>query len=151
MRRRGERKKWSEQTTMNGGNDRDADKGLIWKLPKVTTKEFGKVGPAFGFGAGCGLGFGLGIIGGVGIGPGIPGLHLGLGVGVGCGVGLGFGYGMGRGVAYDDNKRYSNIEKPFNGSYVPSQNEVDALIDEFVIKTKRLMVAASKEIDKWRR
>lgn len=31
------------------------------------------------------------------------------------------------------------------------RNEVDALIDEFVIKTKRLMVAASKEIDKWRR
>ncbi|XP_021775308.1 uncharacterized protein LOC110739153 [Chenopodium quinoa] len=149
-RRRGERNKLSDQT-MSGANDRDADKGLLWKLPEIQTKDFGKIGPAFSFGAGCGFGFGLGVIGGFGIGPGIPGLQLGLGVGAGCGVGLGFGYGVGRGVAYDDRKRYSNIGRPFNGSYVPSHNEVGALVDELVINTKKLMVAASKEMDKWRR
>lgn len=65
MRRRGERerKKWSGEM-MNGGDDRDADKGLIWKLPVLKTKELGKIGPAFAFGAGCGFGFGVGLIGG---------------------------------------------------------------------------------------
>lgn len=136
---------------MNGGNDRDSDKGLLWKLPVVKTKDFGKLGPGFGFGAGCGFGFGLGVLGGVGFGPGIPGLHLGLGVGVGCGVGLGFGYGIGKGVGYDESRRYSNIGKPFTGSYGPSQDELGALVDELVIYTKKVVVAASKEIDKWRR
>uniref|UniRef100_A0A803N0R7 Uncharacterized protein n=1 Tax=Chenopodium quinoa TaxID=63459 RepID=A0A803N0R7_CHEQI len=88
-RRRGERNKLSDQT-MSGANDRDADKGLLWKLPEIQTKDFGKIGPAFSFGAGCGFGFGLGVIGG-------------------------------------------------------------ALVDELVINTKKLMVAASKEMDKWRR
>lgn len=46
---------------------------------------------------------------GAGFGPGIPGLQVGFGVGVGCGVGVGFGYGLGRGVAQDENRRYSNI------------------------------------------
>jgi len=34
---------------------------------------------------------------------------LGFGVGAGCGIGIGFGYGFGKGVAYDENGRYSNI------------------------------------------
>lgn len=47
-----------------GGRNDEEDKGLLWKLPEVRFKEFGKVGPAFGFGAGCGVGFGVGLIGG---------------------------------------------------------------------------------------
>ncbi|KAK9748934.1 hypothetical protein RND81_02G091500 [Saponaria officinalis] len=133
---------------MNNGEE----KGLLWRLPVVKVKDVGKIGPGFGFGVGCGLGFGLGLIGGAGFGPGIPGLQLGLGVGAGCGVGLGFGYGAGKGVAYDENRRYSNVGKPpFQGSYVPSQDDIGALVDELVINTKRLVVVASKEIDKWRR
>lgn len=51
------------------GSERDErdigdDKGLLWKLPVVESKRFGKLGPAFGFGAGCGLGFGIGLLGG---------------------------------------------------------------------------------------
>ena len=34
---------------------------------------------------------------------------MGFGVGAGCGIGIGFGYGFGKGVAYDENGRYSNI------------------------------------------
>ncbi|KAJ6291737.1 hypothetical protein OIU76_023760 [Salix suchowensis] len=99
------------------GNDKsgEEEKGLLWKLPEVRFKEFGKVGPAFGFGAGCGVGFGVGLVGGVGIGPGIPGLQFGLGLGAGCGIGYGFGYGVGRGVAHDEKRRYSNAGKNFRG------------------------------------
>lgn len=46
---------------------------------------------------------------GAGFGPGIPGLHVGIGIGAGCGVGLGFGYGVGKGIALDENRRYSNV------------------------------------------
>lgn len=51
---------------------------------------------------------------GAGFGPGIPGLQLGFGFGAGCGVGVGFGYGVGRGIAYDDNRKYSNVGKAFH-------------------------------------
>lgn len=51
------------------------------------------------------------LVSGVGLGPGIPGLQIGFGVGAGCGAGVGFGYGMGRGVAYDENRRYTNVGK----------------------------------------
>ncbi|KAF8405634.1 hypothetical protein HHK36_007710 [Tetracentron sinense] len=89
---------------------------------------------------------------GAGFGPGIPGLQFGFGVGAGCGVGLGFGYGVGRGIAYDENRRYTNVGKIFNGAgNLPSQDEIGALIDEVVINTKKLIRATSKEIDKWRR
>ena len=47
----------------------------------------------------------------MGVGPGIPGLQLGLGAGAGCGLGLGFGYGVGRGIAFDYNRRYSNVAR----------------------------------------
>jgi hypothetical protein len=40
------------------------EKGLLWKLPQVNSKQLGKLGPAFGFGAGCGLGLGIGLLGG---------------------------------------------------------------------------------------
>ncbi|KAJ8441514.1 hypothetical protein Cgig2_026315 [Carnegiea gigantea] len=120
---------------MNGGGRDVEDRGLLWKLPVMSTKELGKIGPGFGFGAGCGFGFGIGLLGGAGFGPGIPGLQFGFGIGIGCGVGLGFGYGVGRGIAYDENKR----------------NEMAALLDELVVNTKKLIVAASKEVDKWRR
>ena len=50
---------------------------------------------------------------GAGLGYGFPGLTLGFGVGAGCGVGIGFGYGLGKGIAYDENKRYSNVGKMF--------------------------------------
>lgn len=139
---------------MNGGNGRDRDggeRGLLWKLPLVTSKELGKLGPGFGFGAGCGFGFGIGLLGGAGFGPGIPGLQLGFGIGVGCGVGLGFGYGVGRGIAYDESRRYSNVGKPFHGSHLPSQDELGAVVGELVLNTKKLIKEASKEIDKWRR
>ncbi|CAD6272110.1 unnamed protein product [Miscanthus lutarioriparius] len=46
---------------------------------------------------------------GAGVGSGFPGLSLGFGVGAGCGIGIGFGHGFGKGVAYDENGRYSNI------------------------------------------
>ncbi|XP_021678973.2 uncharacterized protein LOC110663838 isoform X2 [Hevea brasiliensis] len=93
----------------------EEEKGLLWKLPEVRFKDFGKAGPAFGLGAGCGVGFGVGLIGGVGLGPGIPGLQMGFGFGAGCGIGYGFGYGVGRGVAHDENRRYSNVGKFFHG------------------------------------
>lgn len=122
----------------------DDDKGLLWKLPQVRIKDVGKVGPAFGLGFGCGFGFGAGLIGGVGFGPGVPGLQFGLGFGAGCGIGVGFGYGVGRGAAYDHSRSYYNVGKP-------SLDEVDSLIDELVVHTKKLVKATSKEIDKWRR
>ncbi|KAK8970896.1 hypothetical protein KSP40_PGU011475 [Platanthera guangdongensis] len=42
----------------NGGN-----KGLLWRLPVVKSKEIGKLGPGIGFGAGCGVGLGVGLFG----------------------------------------------------------------------------------------
>ena len=49
---------------MNGTDDVDDDRGLIWRLPLIRSKELGKLGPAVGFGAGCGFGLGLGLLGG---------------------------------------------------------------------------------------
>lgn len=134
---------------MNGG---DEEKGLIWKLPVVKSKQLGKIGPAFGLGIGCGFGIGIGLIGGAGFGPGIPGLQLGFGVGAGCGIGLGFGYAVGRGYAYDDNRRYSNVGKVFNrpGNF-PDHDEVGQLVDEIVENTKKLIKATSQQLEKWRR
>ncbi|CAN8246641.1 unnamed protein product [Cochlearia groenlandica] len=122
----------------------DDDKGLLWKLPQIRIRDVGKVGPALGLGLGCGFGFGAGLIGGLGFGPGVPGLQFGLGFGAGCGIGVGFGYGVGRGAAYDHSRSYHNVGKP-------SLDEVDSLIDELVVSTKRFVKATSKEIDKWRR
>jgi hypothetical protein len=42
-------------TAKRGGGQ----KGLLWRLPEVTSKELGKIGPAFGLGIGCGAGIGL--------------------------------------------------------------------------------------------
>ncbi|XP_059631071.1 protein TRIGALACTOSYLDIACYLGLYCEROL 5, chloroplastic [Cornus florida] len=135
-----------------GRNGRDEEeKGLLWKLPVLQSNQLGKLGPAFGFGAGCGVGLGVGLIGGTGFGPGLPGLQLGFGLGAGCGVGLGFGYGMGRGVAYDESRRHSNVGKLFNGRNLPSQDEINALVDDLVMNTKKLIKATSREVDKWRR
>ncbi|KAJ7975561.1 glycine-rich protein [Quillaja saponaria] len=134
------------------GRDKDEEKGLLWKLPVLKTRNLGKMGPAFGVGAGCGVGFGVGLLGGAGFGPGIPGLQVGFGFGAGCGVGIGFGYGVGKGIAHDDNGRYSNVGNLFHGSRnTSSQDEINALVDELVINTKKLIRATSKEIDKWRK
>ncbi|XP_019228611.1 PREDICTED: protein TRIGALACTOSYLDIACYLGLYCEROL 5, chloroplastic [Nicotiana attenuata] len=133
-------------------NGRDDEKGLVWKLPIVKTKQLGKIGPAFGLGIGCGFGLGIGLIGGTGFGPGLPGLQLGFGFGAGCGIGLGFGYAVGRGIAYDDHRKYSNVGKLFNGhANFPNQDEVGELIDELVVNTKKLIKATTQELDKWRR
>ncbi|KAL5843121.1 hypothetical protein ACOSQ4_009079 [Xanthoceras sorbifolium] len=130
----------------------DEDKGLIWKLPELGMKDLGKLGPAFGTGVGCGVGLGVGVVGGVGIGPGFPGLQFGFGLGAGCGVGIGFGYGVGKGVAYDENRKYSNVGKLFNGpGYLPSQDDIGAIVDVFVLNTKKMIRETSREIDKWRR
>nr|XP_009393497.1 PREDICTED: glycine-rich cell wall structural protein 1 [Musa acuminata subsp. malaccensis] len=135
----------------NGGGGGGEEKGLLWRLPVLKAKDLGKVGPGIGFGAGCGVGFGVGLVGGAGIGAGFPGLQLGFGFGAGCGIGLGFGYGVGRGVAYDDNRRYTNVGKLFhkvrNGS---SENQIEILFDELMESTRKLIKATSKEIDKWR-
>ncbi|RVW83575.1 hypothetical protein CK203_039326 [Vitis vinifera] len=153
---------------MYGGDDKDADgeKGLLWKLPVLKSKQVGKLGPGFGFGAGCGIGLGVGLLGvairqsmvywrgfsrGIGFGPGIPGLQLGVGFGAGCGVGLGFGYGVGRGVAHDEYRRYSNVGKLFKGRDLPTQDDVGVLVDEVVRNTKKLIKATEREIEKWRR
>ena len=40
-------------------------KGLLWRLPELTSKELGKLGPAFGLGIGCGAGAGVGFFGGI--------------------------------------------------------------------------------------
>ncbi|KAF0895226.1 hypothetical protein E2562_008564 [Oryza meyeriana var. granulata] len=87
---------------------------------------------------------------GAGLGYGFPGLTLGFGVGAGCGVGFGFGYGLGKGIAYDENKRYSNVGKMFQE--VPSlpMDTVAGLVDELVVNTKKFVRATSKEIEKWR-
>ncbi|XP_047328315.1 chorion class B protein M3A5 [Impatiens glandulifera] len=130
----------------------DGEKGLLWNLPVLKSERLGKLGPGFGFGAGCGFGFGVGLLGGVGFGPGMPGLQLGFGFGAGCGVGLGFGYGVGRGVAYDERKKYSNVDKIYKGpTTFPSQDELNDMINQFVISSKRLLKVTSREIDKWRK
>ncbi|KAF3788027.1 hypothetical protein EJ110_NYTH21835 [Nymphaea thermarum] len=108
--------------------DRDENnKGLLWKLPVVKSRHLGKLGPGFGYGAGCGVGLGIGLLGGAGLGFGIPGLQFGFGVGAGCGIGVGFGYGVGRGIAYDENRRYTNVGKLLN-------TQKDSL-DQYVIQS----------------
>ncbi|XVE70311.1 hypothetical protein DITRI_Ditri10aG0062300 [Diplodiscus trichospermus] len=129
----------------------DGDRGLIWKLPQLKIKDVGRVGPAFGLGAGCGLGFAFGLVGGAGFGPGFPGLQVGFGFGAGCGVGLGFGYGVGRGIAHDEYHTYSNIGRLFGRRHLSLQEEFSGVIDELVVNTKKVVIAASREIDKWRR
>lgn len=48
-----------------GAAKRSGDqKGLLWRLPEVTSRELGKIGPAFGLGIGCGAGAGVGFFGG---------------------------------------------------------------------------------------
>ncbi|XP_008808971.1 protein TRIGALACTOSYLDIACYLGLYCEROL 5, chloroplastic-like isoform X1 [Phoenix dactylifera] len=127
------------------------EKGLLWKLPEVKSKDLGKLGPAFGFGAGCGAGFGVGLFGGAGLGLGFPGLQFGFGIGSGCGIGLGFGYGMGKGIAYDENQRYTNVGKLFQGTKnLPAQDHIGALVDGLVVNTKKLIEATSRGIEKWR-
>ncbi len=42
----------------------EEEKGLLWRLPKLQTRDWGKMGPAFGYGIGCGVGLGAGIVGG---------------------------------------------------------------------------------------
>ncbi|KAL8482329.1 hypothetical protein ACS0TY_028486 [Phlomoides rotata] len=136
---------------MNGGRDEE-EKGLLWKLPSLKSRQLGSLGPAFGVGAGCGVGFSLGLIGGTGFGPGIPGLQLGFGFGAGCGIGVGFGYGLGRGIAYDANRRYSNVGGVFqNRGIVPVEDEIGAVVDELVLNTKKLIETTSRAMDKWRR
>ncbi|KAI3773686.1 hypothetical protein L1987_48216 [Smallanthus sonchifolius] len=136
----------------NRNDDDDDDKGLLWKLPVLYSNKLGKLGPAFGLGAGCGVGFGVGLIGGAGLGPGIPGLQVGFGFGAGCGIGLGFGYGAGRGIAYDENRKHSNVGKLFSGpGSLPTQDEIGVLIEEVVVNTKKLIKATHREVEKWRR
>nr|XP_023897929.1 keratin, type II cytoskeletal 3 [Quercus suber] len=146
------KKKKSREEGDNEEEEEEANKGLLWKLPQLRSKQLGKLGPAFGLGAGCGLGLGIGLLGGAGFGPGIPGLHVGIGIGAGCGVGLGFGYGVGKGIALDENRRYSNVGHLSRGPInFPSQDEIGALVDELIINTKKVIRATSREIDKWRR
>ena len=42
----------------------DDRKGIMSRLPKLRTHDWGTLGPAFGYGIGCGVGFGAGIVGG---------------------------------------------------------------------------------------
>ncbi|KAM1175211.1 uncharacterized protein LOC126601999 [Malus sylvestris] len=135
-------------------NDEEDGKGLSWKLPILGTQ-----GLAFGLGAGCGLGFGICFLGDAGFGPGIPGLQVGLGLGVGCGVGLGFSYDVEKGIAYNDNRRYSNVGNLFPGENVgispasrdlSTHDDIGALVEELVDNTKKLVRATTREMDKWR-
>nr|CAD1832172.1 unnamed protein product [Ananas comosus var. bracteatus] len=127
-------------------------KGLLWNLPVLKSNDLGKLGPGIGYGAGCGFGFGVGFLGGAGIGAGFPGLRIGLGFGAGCGIGVGFGYGVGKGIAYDENRRYSNVGKLFHRGTRnhPSEDQIDVLVDELIENTRRLIKATSREIEKWR-
>lgn len=136
-------------TKKQGGGGGD-QKVLLWRLPEVTSKELGKIGPALGIGIGCGAGAGIGFFGGAGLGYGFPGLTLGFGVGAGCGVGIGFGYGLGKGIAYDEKKKYSNVGKMFQEAPHFPMDTVGALFDELVINTKKLVTSTSKGIEKWR-
>ncbi|XP_021903394.1 uncharacterized protein LOC110818734 isoform X1 [Carica papaya] len=89
---------------------------------------------------------------GAGFGPGIPGIQVGFGFGAGCGVGIGFGYGVGKGIARDENYTYSNVGQLFHRSQrLPTQDDINAIIDVLVTNTKELVRATSREIDKWRR
>lgn len=45
-------------------DDDDDDRGFLWRLPVVKSKQLGKLGPGFGVGVGCGVGFGVGLLGG---------------------------------------------------------------------------------------
>ena len=47
-----------------GGGGVGGHKGLLWRLPEVTSKELGKIGPGLGIGIGCGAGAGIGFFGG---------------------------------------------------------------------------------------
>ncbi|XP_038989541.1 uncharacterized protein LOC103720830 isoform X2 [Phoenix dactylifera] len=86
-----------------------------------------------------------------GLGLGFPGLQFGFGIGSGCGIGLGFGYGMGKGIAYDENQRYTNVGKLFQGTKnLPAQDHIGALVDGLVVNTKKLIEATSRGIEKWR-
>jgi len=124
-------------------DDEGEKKGFLWRLPKLQTHDWGKMGPAFGYGIGCGVGLGAGIVGGAGIGLGFPGLQVGLGAGAGCGVGVGFGYGLGKGRAYDDSGTYSNIgrlPKRPTGSIAGSTGaEIGAIVDDLVSGLKRAL------------
>jgi len=53
----------SEAKTMR--DDEGEKKGFLWRLPKLQTHDWGKMGPAFGYGIGCGVGLGAGIVGGM--------------------------------------------------------------------------------------
>lgn len=53
-----------EKEEERGMRNESEEKGLVWKLPQVNSKQLGKLGPAFGIGAGCGLGLGIGLLGG---------------------------------------------------------------------------------------
>ncbi|XP_047328625.1 protein TRIGALACTOSYLDIACYLGLYCEROL 5, chloroplastic-like isoform X2 [Impatiens glandulifera] len=134
---------------------RNEKKDFLWKLPVLKSERLGKLGPALGIGAGCGFGFAIGLLGGFGLG--ISGLQFGFGIGSGCGVGLGFGYGFGKGVAYDDRKRYSNVGE-FSKSaskstrtFPSSQDELNDVLDDLVVNSKKLLEETSREIDKWRK
>ncbi|XBH54732.1 uncharacterized protein [Aegilops tauschii subsp. strangulata] len=126
-----------------------AEKGLLWRLPEVTSRELGKIGPAFGLGIGCGAGAGVGFFGGAGLGYGFPGLTLGFGVGAGCGIGFGFGYGLGKGIAHDEKRRHSNVGKMFQETPNLPKDTIAGLFDELVVNTKKLATATSKQIEKW--
>ncbi|PHU28407.1 hypothetical protein BC332_00500 [Capsicum chinense] len=133
-------------------NNGDEEKGFLWKLPVIKSKQLGKIGPGFGLGVGCGFGVGIGLIGGTGFGVGFPGLQLGIGLGAGCGIGVGFGYAIGRGFAYDDKRRYSNVgNKIFQYGPHDHKDDIGEIIDEFVVNTKKLIKATTQELDKWRR
>lgn len=58
------KKKRSREEGDNEEEEEEANKGLLWKLPQLRSKQLGKLGPAFGLGAGCGLGLGIGLLGG---------------------------------------------------------------------------------------
>jgi hypothetical protein len=51
---------------MNRSYNGRSGRGEPWTLlPEIKSRDFGKLGPAFGFGIGCGAGFGFGLIGGM--------------------------------------------------------------------------------------
>jgi hypothetical protein len=60
-REKGKSREGKEMATAKRGG---GQKGLLWRLPEVTSKELGKIGPAFGLGIGCGAGAGIGFFGG---------------------------------------------------------------------------------------
>lgn len=45
-------------------DDDDDERGLLGRLPKLRSRDWGNIGPAFGYGIGCGVGLGAGIVGG---------------------------------------------------------------------------------------